>query len=70
MKVWYSTDHSSFWPVGCASVVVAESIEEARQLLDYALLDEGLTGSIDHPYTLIEVPLNKPAAYVLNTGNY
>lgn len=67
MKAWTCTDHDYFWPVGVASVIVAETEEEARELLDAALLKRGLKTT---PYTLEELDLTKPSAQILQDGNY
>ena len=67
MKVWTCTDHDYFWPVGVASVIVAETEEEARELLNAELLKRGLKTT---PYTLEELDLNKPSAQILQDGNY
>lgn len=67
MKVFTCTDHKGHWPAGTASVVVAHCEDEARRLLDAALLEQGLDTD---PYTLSEVSLNEPRALVLNNGEY
>lgn len=67
LRVFTCTDHKGHWPVGTASVVIAHSEAEARQLLDAALLDQGL--DLD-AYTMNEVPLHEPRALVLNNGEY
>lgn len=68
MKLFASTDHKGFWPVGSASIVVAEDEANARALLDAALIERGL--GIDEPYTLKEVDTATPAAIILCDGNY
>lgn len=70
LRLWICTDHDHHYPVGCASVVVAETEEAARQLLDRALLAAGLKPSPIYPYTLQEVPLGEPQAVILCDGNY
>lgn len=67
LRVFTCTDHKGHWDVGTASVVIAHSAEEARRLLDAALLEQGL--DLD-PYTMKEVPLHEPRAVVLNNGEY
>jgi len=67
MRLWVCTDHSCHWPVGCASIVLADEEDEARRLLDAALIEHDL---VPNKYTLTEVPLNQARAVVLNDGNY
>jgi hypothetical protein len=70
MKLWVCTDHDYYWPVGCASVVWAATEEDARKLLDAALIEAGLKNYSGKPYTLDERDISKPGADVLATGNY
>ena len=70
MKLFICTDHDLHWPVGCGSVVWAESYEEARDLLDAALENHGLRPYEWCPYTLEEMSMDKPRAYVVCDGNY
>lgn len=68
MKVWTCTDHDTMYPVGGASVVIAENESEARLLLDKELRENGCNP--DKGYTLQEVDLSKAQAIVLNNGDY
>lgn len=70
MRLWVCTDHDCHWPVGCASIVLAENEEEAARLLDSALRQHGLKSGNVEPYTLTEIPLDQARAVVLNDGNY
>ncbi len=72
MKLFYSTDHAGHWPVGVASIVVAENEDDARRLLAEALAAEGLRAqsSRDDGFTLHEIDLSKGHAIVLNNGDY
>ena len=70
MKVFICKDHDGHWPVGVASVVVAKSKKSAKKLLDAALLSEGLKKCELSPYTLEEVSLEEPRAYVISSGDY
>ncbi len=72
MKLFYSTDHEGHWPVGVASVVIAENVSEARRLLTEALAGEGLRSqsSRGEGFTLREVDLTIPQAIILNNGDY
>jgi hypothetical protein len=70
MNVWTCDDHDTFYPVGAASVVVAPTIEEARALLDKALVEKGLRPSGEKPYTLLPLSTARPVAVILVDGNY
>ena len=63
-------NHDSHYPVGCASVVVAQDLAEARELLDKQLISCGLRPYKNKPYDLIKVCLEAPAATILCDGNY
>lgn len=67
LKVFTCNDHAGFWPVGSASVVVAENETEAREILRGALIGHGLK---DEPFTLKELDINRPHAVILNDGDY
>jgi hypothetical protein len=67
MKLFTCTDHDNFWPVGAASIALAENEEEAHELLKKALEDHGLSGE---DFTLQEVDLNSPQAVILCDGSY
>lgn len=68
MKVFTCVDHDGFYPVGVASVIVAESKDRARSLLDAALVVRGL--KIDKNCTFQELNIEVPNAYVLRDGDY
>lgn len=68
MKLFTCTDHAVHWPVGGASVIVAETKERAEHLLRLALLEHGLKDASE--LTLTEVPLNLETAIVLRDGDY
>lgn len=70
MKVYFCDNHDCFWPVGVASVVIAENAEQAQALLDDQLKARGLKPSSDRPYLLVEVAQTKPHAIIINDGNY
>lgn len=67
MRLWVCTDHDCHYPVGCASIVLAENEVAARWLLDAALVEHGLKAT---EYTLTEIPLDQARAVVLNDGDY
>lgn len=69
MKVFTCKDHDTFYPVGGASVIIANDWNEAVSLLDAALIKEGLKPRAERPYTLQELP-ESPVAVVLNDGEY
>ena len=70
MKVYMAKGHDGHWPVGTASVVVAEDITQAMALLDAALIAQGLKPFKDEQYTLVSLDTSTPAAYVLCNGDY
>ena len=67
MNVYTCVDHGGHWPVGVASVVVAQSEYRARQLLEAALSKEGLS---HRGFTLQELDTSKAHAVILNNGDY
>lgn len=69
MKVFTCNDHNGYWPVGTASVIVAEDKDVATRLLDVALKDKKLKPSELEAYTLVELDTRNPGAFILNDGN-
>lgn len=67
MKVFTCDNHDGFYPVGVASVIVAETEEEAAELLKVELREREL-GADD--FTLIELDTSASRAVVLQDGNY
>lgn len=67
MRVYVCTDHDGHYPVGVASVVVAHTEEEARQLLVSELENHGLRGK---GFTLRCIQTESPQAFVLHDGQY
>lgn len=67
MKVFTCIDHEGYWPVGAASVVVAESLVAAIKLLQDALDKKGLGKK---PFTLQELNLDEQSAVILVDGEY
>ena len=70
MRLFVCIDHATFWPVGAASVVLAENETEAGKLLDAMLRLRGLPDSGTHPYSLTEVAADKAQAVILRDGEY
>lgn len=68
MKVFTCTDHDCHYPIGVASVVVAESKEEAARYLSIALELNGLDPSTG--FTLEELNTSVASATILHDGNY
>lgn len=68
MKLFVCTDHAGHWPVGVASVIVAQSKKEAKKLLSQALFEVGLSSKEE--FTLIEIDLTHSGAFILNDGEY
>lgn len=67
MNVYTCNDHDGYWPVGAASVIVARSEDEARELLRNKLRSMKL-GTGD--FTLVELDLDKEGVTVLCDGDY
>jgi hypothetical protein len=67
MNVYTCDDHDGHW-VGVASVVVADSEDEARALLRAELPKHGLDGN--KPFTLRQINTQEPRAFVLQNGDY
>lgn len=61
-------DHDSHFPVGCASVVVAEDEDQARKLLDIQLIANGLKPFELKPYTFQTI--TRGEAVILVNGDY
>ena len=72
MKLYTCIDHIHHWPVGVASVVLAENENQARELLVEALTKQGFSRQeiVETGFTLDRVPLTKPTAIVLHDGDY
>lgn len=68
MNVYICQDHEGHWPVGVASVVVAEDEKAARQLLVDRLADHGIKQT--EPFRLWPINLTEPGAFVLCDGDY
>lgn len=69
LKVFVSNDFKGFYPVGTSAVIVAESYEQARELLIAEMQAKGLKDSV-HLFTLVEVDANNSHAIILQDGNY
>lgn len=67
MNLYTCTDHDGHWPVGVASIVIAENKEEAKELLKSELSKQGLD---THNFTLNKVDLDKKQAIILFNGDY
>lgn len=67
MKLFTCNDHHGHWPVPTASVVIAESEEEARTMLTKELESRGIRV---YDFTLIEIDLNEKQTIVLSDGEY
>lgn len=72
MRIFTCDDHAYFYPVGVASVIVAENLDESRWILAAALRKRGLRFSDADvmTWTLTEVDTTEPHAIVLCDGNY
>jgi hypothetical protein len=69
MQVWTNTEFDGYYPVGVAAVVVANTPQQAAELLNAELVKRGLTANAV-PEQFTKLPTNSPHAVVLNDGNY
>ena len=70
MKLYYCKDHAGYWPIGVASIILASSEEEAKDLLDEELKSRGLKTYSEEPYTLTKIPQTRSCVTIINDGNY
>ena len=70
MRVYVCTDHDYHWPVGVASVIVANNITEAMEMLDAKLIEAGLEPFELKPYTIRRLPEDMPYCEILQDGQY
>lgn len=69
MNVYTHNGFNGHWPVPTAAVVVANSREEAAQLLGAALESRGLGQKIDKD-DFVQVEVGASAAVILSDGEY
>jgi hypothetical protein len=69
MDVFTHTSFSGHWPVGVAAVVVAESEQQALEILNAALKSFGLPGDAT-TNGLKKVDTSSVQAVILNDGDY
>lgn len=67
LKLFTCDDHACFYPVGVASIVLAADEDDARRLLNNALVKKRLTPG---DYTLVEVDMTVSQAIILQDGEY
>lgn len=67
MNVYTCDDHEGHWPVGTASIVIAENEDAARRLLIKELAKQGLH---DDDFTIKLVDTTQEQAIVLRNGDY
>jgi hypothetical protein len=68
MKVFYSSDHDGYYPVGVCSIVVADTELKAKNILKKKLIEKGLDPNDE--FTLHEITLDKAEGYIILDGNY
>jgi hypothetical protein len=68
LNVYTCTDHSGHWPVGVASIVVAETEMDAKCLLVTELASHGIKQ--DEDFTLVKPDTSCARAIVLRDGDY
>lgn len=69
MKVWTNNKFHGHWPVGTAAVVVAETPEQAAEMLREELRGRGLIVQV-LPEQFEPLDTDAPAARVLCDGDY
>lgn len=69
VKLFTCTDHDGHWPVGVASIVLADNEMQAGMMLAHELLKKGLD-PVKPAFTLTEVDMSQPCAIILNDGDY
>lgn len=69
LRVWTCTTFEGHHPVGTSAVIVADDKEEARRLLNSALICAYLPPLLDKD-ELVELDLEKAHAVVLQDGDY
>lgn len=69
MNIWTNTNFEGHWPVGVAAVIIADSAEEATELLNLELISEGLKPTAEEKY-MEPLDLRRKHAKVLNNGDY
>jgi hypothetical protein len=68
MKLYACTDFVGKWPVGTAAVILADTDEQARELLRIELKAAGLGNQND--FRLYKIPQTKCMAVILLDGDY
>ena len=69
MKVWTNRSFAGHYPVGTAAVVVADTAEQAAEVLNNELTARGLRrGATAAQFE--RLPTHRPVARVLSDGDY
>lgn len=69
-KLYACTNFRGYWPVQVASVIVANTKQEAKELLEKKLRDSGIPIETDFDYALEEISLRDKGATILNNGEW
>ena len=69
MKVWTNNEFTGHWPVGTAAVVVADTAQQAAELLAAELAKEGLTDPVTEDQ-FKQLKTDSPLVRVLHNGDY
>lgn len=71
LKVFWTDDFKGHYPVGTAAIVLAESFEDARILLNEELRKAGLLEKNKDGYEIYTLPhKDRPFALIINDGDY
>jgi len=68
MRVWTNSKFKGHWPVGAAAVVVADTREQASELLSEELKQIGLGPALPEQFEPVDT--ERPGVLVLNSGDY
>jgi hypothetical protein len=69
MNIYTNNSFEGYYPVGTAAVVIAETAEEAAEILEGELESRGMDQQIN-PKTMIKLDASSQDVVILNDGNY
>ena len=64
-----NTEFEGHYPVGTAAVVVADTAAQASEMLNSALVAQGLEPTAT-PEQFVKLPTNSPKVVILSDGDY
>lgn len=69
-RIYTCTNFRGYWPTQVSAVVVADSMEEAREILADKMRSEGITVEDKNYFEFQEVDILCKSAIILNDGKY